>query len=127
MPLALPENSRPRKWAAMAITLVVATPLTAWGIHGIGEYGVALFALTPILLGFLPAVLYGHGRPVKVNECIKLGFATLGLFTLGLIVFAWEGLICIAMAAPFGVLFTKSLFGVSEPDENAAILSLIEP
>ena len=102
----LANNPATRKRTAVLVTLLLSAALTLWGIYGIGSYGIALFILTPLLLGFLPAVLYGYGWRISRRESVVLGFTTLGWFTGGLILFALEGLICIAMAAPFGVLFT---------------------
>jgi hypothetical protein len=55
---------------------------------------------------------------------------TLGIFTAGLLVFAIEGVICIAMAAPFGLLLTwvGSLIGyaiINNSPNNAPTAMLI--
>lgn len=102
----LPTEPNKRRWTAIGITVLLATPLTAWGIYGIGEYGVALFILTPFLIGIISTILFGNGRTLSKTEAVKISFLTLLIFTLGLIVFAMEGLICIAMAAPIGALLT---------------------
>ena len=126
----LPTNLSQRKWIAVAITVLLATPLTAWGIYGIGEYGVALFLLTPLLIGIVSTTLFGHGRTLKKREAAQISFLTLGVFTLGLIVFAIEGLICIAMAAPIGILLTwvGGLIGRAtvnkSPDNSLTIILL---
>ena len=39
-----------RRWLSIGITGIISGLLTVWGIYGIGEYGMALFILTPILL-----------------------------------------------------------------------------
>lgn len=94
------------KWTAMGITVIISGLLTYWGIQGIGVYGMALFILTPLFIGMAPVIIYGRKRPVTTKQARNIGFLTLGLFTVGLIVFAIEGLICIAMAAPIGLLLT---------------------
>ncbi|WP_116127250.1 SRPBCC family protein [Lewinella sp. IMCC34183] len=106
MPLALPADALARRAVAILTTLPVAGALTAWGIYGLGSYGLALFALTPLLIGFLAAVVNGYGRTATRVEATVTAFLALGLFTAGLVLFAVEGLICIAMAAPLAVLFT---------------------
>lgn len=104
-----------RKWISIAITVCIAGILSLWGIYGIGEYGIALFMLTPFLIGFCSTFLYGYKNKITKSEAIGIGFTTLAICTLALIVFAIEGLICIAMAAPIGILFTwiGSLIGYS--------------
>ena len=102
----LPSADRPRKWTVILVSVAISTLLTVWGIYEIGQYGIALFILTPLFMGMVPAILYGQGREVSKKQARNLAFASLALFTVGLVVFALEGLICIAMAAPFGLLFS---------------------
>jgi hypothetical protein len=111
----LPENKNKRKWTAVAITVAIAGLLTIWGIYGIGEYGIALFILTPLFIGGGSTILYGYKNKISKTQAWLVGLLTLAVFTVGLLVFAIEGAICIAMAAPFGLLLTwiGSLIGYS--------------
>ena len=43
----LPTDDKKRKLLAVSITVVISGLLTLWGIYGIGQYGIALFILTP--------------------------------------------------------------------------------
>lgn len=99
-------NEPKRKWISITITVCIAGILSLWGIYGIEEYGIALFMLTPFLIGFCSTFLYGYKSKIAKSEAIWIGFTTLAICTLALIVFAIEGLICIAMAAPIGILLT---------------------
>jgi hypothetical protein len=103
------------KLTAIGTTVIISGLLTYWGIQGIGVYGMALFILTPLFIGMCPVIIYGRKRQVTPKQARNIAFLTLGLFTIGLVVFAIEGLICIAMAAPIGLLFTwgGSLIGHS--------------
>lgn len=94
------------KLTAIGVTVIISGLLTFWGIQGIGVYGMALFVLTPLFIGMCPVIIYGRKRPVTTKQSRNIGFMTLGLFTIGLIAFAIEGVICIAMAAPIGLLLT---------------------
>lgn len=94
------------KWTAIAITVIISGLLTYWGIMGIGEYGMALFVLTPLFIGVCPVVIYGRKRSLTKSGARNIGFLTLLVFSIVLLVFAIEGLICIAMAAPIGLLLT---------------------
>lgn len=102
----LPTNLENRKWISVGLTILIAAPLTTWGIYGIGKYGLALFVLTPVFIGLSSTILYGYNRKITTKESWQISFLTLGLFTLGLFGFAVEGLICIAMAAPIGLFLT---------------------
>ncbi len=125
----LPENDTKRQWFAIIVTDIIAALLTLWGIYGIGEYGMALFLFTPFLIGFLPAVLYGLKKQITCKEAFRIGFIAF-LILLGLlIVFAIEGIICIAMVTPVAVLFVwiGSILGFSLVDKmpNNAIMSIL--
>jgi hypothetical protein len=111
----LPTDDKKRKWVSVALTVFIAGILTAWGIYGIGQYGIALFILTPLFMGASSAILYGQKKQITKREAREIGFLTLAVFTAGLLICAIEGLICIAMAAPFGILLTwiGSLIGFS--------------
>ena len=106
MPQLLPSKPVQRKWTAIALAQPVAAALAYWSIYVEETYGLLLFVWVPFLLGFLPVVVYGHGWTVDKFKASMLGLLSLGIFALGLLVFAWEGLICIAMAAPFAILST---------------------
>ena len=102
----LPTNDISLKWIAIISTLLLAGGLTLWSIYSIGNYGVALFILRPFLIGFCPTIIYGLKQHVTRKVAFEIGFLTLGLFSIGLLVFAIEGIICIAMIAPIGALLT---------------------
>lgn len=126
----LPTDDTTRKWVSVGLTVVVAGLLTLWGIYGIGQYGIALFILTPLFIGAVPTILYGNKKQITKKEAFFIGLLALVIFTAGLLVFAIEGLICIAMAAPIGLLLTwiGSLVGytiISKTPNNAPTAMLI--
>ena len=100
------RGSRARIALAIGTTVLVAGGVTWWGVYRIEEYGVAMFVLTPLLIGLSATVVYGYGRTITLTEASRIAFSTLCVFLLGLVVFAMEGMICIAMAAPIVLLFT---------------------
>lgn len=126
----LPTDDKKRKWVSVGLTVVVTGLLTLWGIYGIGEYGIALFVLTPLFIGASPTILYGLKKQITKKEAFFIGLLALGIFTAGLLLFAIEGLICIAMAAPIGLLLTwvGSLIGyaiIDKTPNNAPTAMLI--
>jgi hypothetical protein len=102
----LPENETTLQWIAIVFTIITSGLLTLWGIYGMGEYGIALFVFTPIFIGACPAIIYGAKKELGLTIARKMGFLSLSLFAVGLLVFAIEGLICIAMAMPIGLFLT---------------------
>lgn len=102
----MPATEPARRWTAVGLTVVVSGLLTLWGIYGIGQYGLALFVCTPLLIGAGSTLLYGYGRRISRADAAGVGFLALAVFTGLLLLCAIEGFICIAMAAPFGILLT---------------------
>lgn len=102
----LPTDDKKRKWTVVALIVLISELLTLWGIYGVEQYGIALFVLTPLFMGAGSAILYGLKKEITKKEAWHIGLLTLGVFTAGLLVFAIEGIICIAMAAPIGLLLT---------------------
>jgi hypothetical protein len=94
------------KLTAIGITVIICGALTYWGILVIGVYGFALFLLTPLLIGMCPVIIYGRKRQVTTAQARNLGLQTLALFVVSLVVFAFEGLICIAMLSPIALVLT---------------------
>jgi hypothetical protein len=117
----LPADKRKRKWTAISLTVFIAGLLTIWGIYGIGQYGIALFILTPVFIGAGSTILYGLNKDITRRDAWQIGYLTLAIFLAVLLVFAIEGIICVFMAAPFGLLLTwvGSLIGFSIVNKNS--------
>jgi hypothetical protein len=77
----LPTDDKKRKWVAVGLTVVISGLLTLWGIYGIEQYGIALFALTPFFMGFSSTILYGQTKGITYKQTRQIGFLTLGIFT----------------------------------------------
>lgn len=93
-------------WLAVGITSIAAWLLTLWCVYADGQYGIAMFVLLPIFIGAVPALIYSRYETPTWGKAKRMAFAALGIYALGLLVFAIEGLICIVMAAPFGAILT---------------------
>lgn len=126
----LPTDDKKRKWISVGLTAIISGLLTLWGIYGIGQYGIALFILTPLFIGAGSTILYGLKNEITYKQAWQIGFLTLGVYTAGLLIFAIEGVICIAMAAPIGLLLTwvGSLIGytiINKTPNNSPTTMLI--
>lgn len=126
-----PQQRPARRWLSILLTLLWVVPVTLWGIYDVETYGMALFILTPIFIGLSATLLFGFRQPISKKEATAISFQTLGVFVLGLLVFAIEGLICVAMAAPLGLLWTwmGSLLGLAilrrRPDQSLTAILLL--
>ncbi len=126
----LPADDAKRKWTSIMLTVIIAGLLTLWGIYVYHDYGIALFVLTPLFIGAGSSTLYGYNRQLTKKKAFQIGIMTLGVFAAALLVFAIEGVICIVMAAPFGILLTwlGSLIGfviINKAPKGASAAMLI--
>src|SRR6478672_17186 len=119
-------------WFSVITTVVIAELFTLWGIYEIGQYGIFIFFLVPFFIGFASPIIYGYKHQITFKEARNIGFLSLAFYSLALLIFAIEGLICIMMAFPLGILFTwvGSIFGHmfinnQKPSAPSALLILI--
>ena len=126
----LPESEQKRKWLSVLYTAVVAWLLCLCIIYTSKQYGVALFILTPLFIGAFSTFIYGYQRTITRRQAVQNGFLAIALFKAGLFHLAIEGLICIVMAAPFGILLTwaGSLIGyalIEKTPKNSPTIILL--
>lgn len=88
--------------AAMGILFMV--PLTALmimaGISMFGNYGWSIFVGFPFCLGLCSTLIHGYHRQRSFLSCMMVTLLSVGILGAVLIALAFEGLICILMAAP---------------------------
>lgn len=94
------------KLKSIITTLIVTTIIGFIEIGLFKDYGWTLFSIVPFLAGFLPPYISGKVNSISRNDSFKLSFLTLGIILVGLLIFAIEGLICIAMALPISIPLT---------------------
>ncbi|MET3977905.1 hypothetical protein ABIB62_000472 [Mucilaginibacter sp. UYP25] len=94
-----------RRTSAITITCIICWACAFINLKLFPSYSFGLFIWLPAVLGALSTILYAYKNEVRKISCFKLTLATLLIFCLGLLTFAFEGVICIVMAAPIGMLF----------------------
>ncbi len=99
-------NTNSRKLLAIFLTCIFSWFFAYLATKVFREYAIGLFIWLPIVLGASATIIYGYKNEVTKRGLRLTAFLTLGIFCLGLLTFAFEGIICIAMAAPIGLFFT---------------------
>ncbi|HEU4536638.1 MAG TPA: SRPBCC family protein, partial [Polyangiaceae bacterium] len=84
----------------VAAGVVIAGAMGAVSIYVLGKYGAALFFATPFLMGAIGSYLYNRPRPRALPQSIAVGLASVVIAGAGMMLFALEGLLCLAMAFP---------------------------
>jgi hypothetical protein len=105
------EQNSISKWLHKNITpiAIISSSITALLlclviIYGFKNYGIALFIFIPLLIGAMPIIIYSSKQKATKTIAFSLGLKTLIIVLLCLLVFAFEGLICIAMVTPIACL-----------------------
>ena len=70
------------------------------------DYTYGLFVWLPLVLGATSTLILAYKNPTARKTLRNNAYLTLLIFCLGLLFFAWEGIICLLMAAPIGFMFT---------------------
>ena len=89
------------------IPILFGVVLISIGTRFIETYGIALFLLTPLLIGFLTTLLISKNKPneLKFSTATLCGFINTIAVSLTILLVGVEGLICIIMASRILLLF----------------------
>lgn len=79
---------------------IIAITLTVFVIE---SYGLSIFALVPFILGLVSTYVFNASHKHGFGESVLVAFTSLFLLGGALILFALEGVICVALAIPFAV------------------------
>lgn len=88
------------KLTIVLLTVAIVFALGYTSICFFGDYGWTVFIFLPFLVGFSPSYFASSQLVLSKRECYILSFWTLLISILTLLVFAIDGLLCIAMALP---------------------------
>ena len=87
--------------ASGILIILIAVLISAMAF---GAYGLGLFVLTPIVVGFATGYLVNRRELLTMKETNRFVLLSAGLGCLALILFALEGLVCLILAAPLGAV-----------------------
>lgn len=93
----------------IAVTAVLAALEIVFSTNGLGEYGWGLFVGIPFFLGLNSTMIYGFHESRSLGKCLLVALISTGLVGVALLAFAFEGIICLAMALPIAIPI--ALFG----------------
>jgi hypothetical protein len=94
-----------RKYLAIGSTCLLGWLFSFVAIYVFRDYAFGLFIWLPFIMGIVSTVILGYNKlstPIKLRDT---SFLALGIYCLGLLLFAMEGIICVVMAAPIGLFF----------------------
>lgn len=89
---------------AIIITCLIGWAFTFLSVAVLQEYAAGLFVLLPMVMGAVATISHGYRNTATEKELRNTGFLALLFFGMGLLLFAWEGIICMVMAAPIAMV-----------------------
>jgi len=95
-----------RKIIAIAFPCILGWGFAFLATNVFRDYAVGLFIWLPMVMGAISTMIAAYDNLATRKQLRNISFLTLGIFCLGLLTFAWEGVICLIMAAPLGLIFT---------------------
>lgn len=104
-------NTLKQKLSKQKLLSIALTCLPCWifaylATNVFREYSFGLFVWLPLVLGAASTLIFTYKNLAPRKLVRNNAYLTLLVFCLGLLVFAWEGIICLVMAAPIGFVFT---------------------
>lgn len=92
---------------AILVPAVFGLLMTIVAVYGADSYGVALFFITPGAMGFMATVLANRRRRRSFFATLFMSNLAVGAAGVSLLLFAVEGVLCLAMAAPLALLMAS--------------------
>jgi hypothetical protein len=97
----------------VAVAMALAVGAIALGTGALQQYGWGLFVGVPFVMGLASVLVYGVRERRTIGECLLVAMLSAFLAGLAVIAVAFEGVICLVMAAPLaaGLALIGGLIG----------------
>ena len=95
-----------RDFITEGVTCAIGWAFSYLAIYVFEDYAFGLFVWLPFVLGAISTLIYSYKNVTTRKTLRNVSYCTLLFFCFGLLFFAWEGVICLIMAAPIGFFFT---------------------
>ena len=104
-------NTLTQKLSKQKLLSIALTCLPCWifaylATNVFRDYSFGLFVWLPFVLGAASTLIFTYKNSAPRKQVRNNAYLALLVFCLGLLAFAWEGIICLVMAAPIGFVFT---------------------
>ena len=88
----------------IVVSMVISLLMLLVSVYAFADYGVALFLGTPILVGAVSTFLYNRPYPRGLGSSLLVAEVAIFLCGTAVLLFAFEGIICLAMLYPIGAI-----------------------
>lgn len=100
------EKNSKQKLLSIALPCLLGWTFAYLATNVFRDYGFGLFVWLPLVLGATSTLILAHKNSVLRKQLRNNAYLSILIFFLGFLAFAWEGVICLIMAAPIGFVFT---------------------
>ena len=100
------EKNSKQKLLSIALPCLLGWTFAYLATNVFRDYGFGLFVWLPLVLGATSTLILAHKNSVPRKQLRNNAYLSILIFFLGFLAFAWEGVICLIMAAPIGFVFT---------------------
>ena len=107
------QKTRLQKILSIALPCILCWSFTYLSTNIFTNYAYGLFIGLPIVLGSTSTLILAYKNQPSRESLKYNAYLTLLIFCIGLLFFAWEGVICLIMAAPIGIFFTYAGFVIA--------------
>jgi uncharacterized membrane protein YhaH (DUF805 family) len=138
-PLPTPPVSADKRLTSALLGVVaglaIAGAMGGLSIFVLREYGASLFFGTPLVMGAAASYIYNRNHPRGVGDSIVVGLLSVTCAGTAMLLFALEGVFCLAMAFPIAaglailgaVIGRLIAVGTKSPATHAATAFLLLP
>jgi hypothetical protein len=99
----IPESALGSAALSILLTVPLGLGFALLASQILANYGWGLFVALPFTMGFAAAFLYGTRHPRSLGGCVGVACLSTALLGAALLALAFEGVICIIMAAPLAL------------------------
>ncbi|MCW3123009.1 MAG: hypothetical protein JWQ38_2501 [Flavipsychrobacter sp.] len=102
----IPANTV-RKYLSVILVCMIGWTCVHLATNVYRDYALGLFIWLPVVIGITSVLVYGYKNDeVNRKQLRNTAYLSLLVLCFGMLFFAWEGVICMIMAAPIGLFFT---------------------
>lgn len=105
----IPQSAFGSAVVGVIITSLLGAAIAVLCANGLGNYGWGLFVGLPFFLGLSSVLIYGYHMERTVGYCLLVSMLSVVVAAGAILALAFEGLICLLMAAPIGI--TMAMIG----------------
>jgi uncharacterized membrane protein YhaH (DUF805 family) len=107
-PAEIPPGTRAALLGVLA-SMGIGLSMIGLSVYSLGAYGMILFFVTPFTMGAASAAIYNRHHRRTISATLGVAIAGVGLAGSAVLLFAIEGILCLAMAAPIALVI--AIFG----------------